>query len=95
LYATTSIDESENEVTIKIVNASEKQQNHTISIKGIKSIAEKGKLFVLKSDQLYSVNSFLNLKNIAPQESEIDLKGKKIQLNLSPYSFSVLRIKIK
>jgi alpha-L-arabinofuranosidase len=69
LYATTSIDESENEVTIKIVNASEKQQNHTISIKGIQSIAEKGKLFVLKSDQLYSVNSFLNLKNIAPQES--------------------------
>jgi alpha-L-arabinofuranosidase len=95
LYATTSIDDVENELIIKIVNASEKQQNHTISIEGIKSIAAKGKLIVLKSDHLYSMNSFENPKNIAPQESEIYVKGKKIQLNLSPYSFSVLRIKIK
>jgi alpha-L-arabinofuranosidase len=95
LYATAAIDEVENELIIKIVNASEKQQNHLISIEGIKSVAAKGTMIVLKSDHLYSVNSFESPKNIAPQESEIQLIGKKIQLNLSPYSFSVLKIKMK
>jgi alpha-L-arabinofuranosidase len=95
LYATAAIDEVENELVIKIVNAAEKQQASVISLDGIKSIAAKGKLIVLKSDHLYSVNSFENPKNIAPQESELELKGKKIQMNLSPYSLSVLRIKMK
>jgi alpha-L-arabinofuranosidase len=95
LYATAAIDEVENELVIKIVNASIKQQSHTISLEGIKSIAAKGKIIVLKSDNLFSVNSFEHPQNIAPQESEIDIKVKKILLNLSPYSLSVFRIKMK
>jgi alpha-N-arabinofuranosidase len=95
LYATAAIDETENELIIKIVNASLKQQDHTISVEGIKSIAANGKMIVLKSDNLFSVNSFEYPQNIAPQESEIDIKGKKILLHLSPYSLSVFRIKMK
>jgi alpha-L-arabinofuranosidase len=95
LYATAAIDDVENELVIKIVNAAVKQQSYTISLEGIKRVAAMGKMIVLKSDNLYSVNSFEHPQNIAPQESEIDIKGKKIQLNLSPYSFSVLRIKLK
>jgi alpha-L-arabinofuranosidase len=93
LYATAAIDEVENELIIKIVNASVKQQSHTISLEGVKLNVTKGKMIVLKSDNLYSVNSFEHPQNIAPQESEIDIKGKKISLNLSPYSLSVFRIK--
>ena len=95
LYATAAIDEAENELVIKIVNATVKQQNHTITLAGINSVASKGKMIVLKSDDLYSVNSFEHPKNIAPQESEIDIKGKKIQLNLPPFSLTVYRIKIQ
>ncbi len=95
LYATAAIDEVENELIIKMVNASVKQQSHIISLEGIKSNAIKGKMIVLKSDHLYSMNSFEHPNNIAPQESEIEIKGKKIALNLSPFSLSVFRIKIK
>ena len=94
LYATAAIDEPTNELVIKIVNASDKQQRNSISIEGIKSIATKAKQIVLKSDGLFQVNSFEKPTNIAPQESEVEIKGKKIQLNLSPYSLSVYRIKL-
>lgn len=95
LYATAAVDEVENELVIKIVNAAEKQQSHTILLEGTKWVAPKGKIIVLKSDDLYSVNSFEHPKNIAPNESEVEIKGKKILLNLSPYSLSILRIKMK
>lgn len=95
LYATAAIDEPENEILIKIVNASEQKQSHTISLEGVKALNSKGKMIVLKSDNLYSVNSFEHPQNIAPVESELEIKGRKILLNLSPYSLTVLRIKMK
>ena len=95
LYATSAIDEVEKELIIKIVNASVKHQNQAILLDGVKSLTTKGKLIVLKSDNLYSVNSFEHPENIAPKESEIDIKGRKILLDLSPYSLNVLRISMK
>ncbi len=58
LYATAAIDEKTNDLIIKLVNASDKEQMSSISIEVIKSLATKGVLTVLKSDSLYSVNSF-------------------------------------
>ena len=58
LYATAAIDEKTNDLIIKLVNASDKEQMSSISIEVIKSLATKGVLTVLKSYSLYSVNSF-------------------------------------
>lgn len=94
LYATAAIDAATNELIIKLVNASDKEQHNTLSLEGVKKLAKEGKLVVLKSTDLNAVNSFDNPTNVAPQESTVAITGKKITLTAAPYSFNVLRIKM-
>lgn len=94
LYASACIDAATNELIIKMVNASDKPQINTLQVNGVKKIAAKGKLVVMQS-ALTALNSFDNPTNVAPVESTINIKGKKIVLNSSPYSFSVLRVKLE
>jgi alpha-L-arabinofuranosidase len=94
LYASACIDAATNELIIKVVNASDKSQSNTLQLEGVKKIASKGKLTVMQSE-LTALNSFDSPTNVAPVESTIVIKGKKIILNNSPYSFSVLRVKLE
>ena len=94
LYATASIDTVSKELIIKLVNASAKPQSNTLLIEGIKKWAPQATLTVLRSDELYSVNSFSDPQKIAPVESVISTKGKQIQLVAAGYSLSVVRIKL-
>lgn len=94
LYASACIDAATNELIIKVVNASDKPQVNTLQLNGVKRIAAKGKLTVMQSE-LTALNTFDSPTNVAPVESTIAVKGKKIQLNSSPYSFSVLRVKLE
>lgn len=95
LYAAACIDTNTNELIIKIVNASGKEQSNTLTLEDVKKLSVQGTLTILKSDNLYSVNSFDNPTNIAPQKSTINVKGKNIGYTSAPYSFAVLRIKIE
>lgn len=94
LYASACIDATTKELIIKVVNASDKPQVNTLQLDGVKKLAAKGKLTVMQSD-LTALNSFDSPTNVAPVESTIAIKGKTIQLNSSPYSFSVLRVKLE
>jgi alpha-L-arabinofuranosidase len=94
LYASACIDAATNELIIKVVNASDKPQSNTLQLEGVKKLASKGKLVVMQSE-LTALNSFDSPTNVAPVESTIVIKGKKITLNNSPYSFSVLRVKLE
>lgn len=94
LYASACIDAATNELIVKVVNASDKPQNNMLQLDGVKKIASKGKLFVMQSE-LTALNTFDSPTKVAPVESTITIKGKKIVLNSSPYSFSVLRIKLE
>jgi alpha-L-arabinofuranosidase len=94
LYAVACIDAKTNELIVKIVNASAKEQTNTLSLEGVKKLAAQGLFTVLQSDNLYSVNSFDQPQKVAPKESAIAVKGKKINLTAAPYSFSVFRVKI-
>jgi len=95
LYATASIDEKTSDLIIKVVNASGRMQKNTIALEGAKKGTRQGQLTVLKSDDLYGVNSFDQPQHIAPKESTITCKGNKIDWEAAPYSFSVLRLKYK
>ncbi|OQP62794.1 alpha-L-arabinofuranosidase [Niastella vici] len=94
LYASACIDAATNELIIKLVNASDKPQNNTLLFDGVKKLAAKGKLTVMQA-ALTDVNSFDSPTNVVPVESTIAVKGKKIELNTTPYSFSVLRVKLE
>ncbi|CAN5784917.1 alpha-L-arabinofuranosidase C-terminal domain-containing protein [soil metagenome] len=94
LYATAAIDENTNELIIKIVNASDKEQVKNVSLEGVKKLAAQASLTVLKSDHLFTVNSFAEPQKVAPKEGVTAVKNKKILLAAAPYSFSVIRVKM-
>jgi alpha-L-arabinofuranosidase len=94
LYASAAIDAAANELIIKLVNVSNKQQTPVISLEGTKKLAAQGKLTVIQSNDLTGVNTFDNPQNVAPRESTIAVKGKKINLAAAPYSFNIVRIKM-
>ncbi|MDO9373492.1 MAG: alpha-L-arabinofuranosidase C-terminal domain-containing protein, partial [Ferruginibacter sp.] len=94
LYASAVIDRNTNEVIIKLVNASGKQQTKSISLNGAKKLASSGNLTVLQTKDLTTVNSFSTPTEMAPIESTVAIKGKQLELVAPPYSFSVLRVKM-
>jgi len=94
LYATASMDTATRELIIKLVNASAKEQTNTVLLDGAKKWAAQSALTVLKSDDLYSVNSFAAPQKVTPVETVIETKGRQLHLTAAPYSFSVLRVKL-
>jgi alpha-L-arabinofuranosidase len=94
LYASAVVDEKTADLIIKLVNVSGKPQSSVLSLSGVKSLPGEGKLTVLQGNDLAAVNTFDQPKQIAPKESTISIKNKKITLAAAPYSFSVLRIKL-
>ena len=95
LYAAAAIDAATNEVIIKLVNAANKTQTHPISLEGIKVQGPQARLITLQSDDLGSMNSFTEPKKVSPKESAIVLQGNKLSPVLAPYSFTVIRVKMK
>lgn len=93
LYASAVIDKKTNDVIIKVVNASGKEQTNNIMLEGVKKAASQGLLTTLQSDDLNSMNSFDHPKNVSPEETTITVKANKINLTSMPYSLSVIRIK--
>jgi len=94
LFAAASIDETSQELIVKLVNVSSAKKSINISLDGSKSFASMGKLLELQNDNLQQTNSFEQPFLISPKESAIDIGTKNIDCVLSPYSFSILRVKI-
>jgi alpha-N-arabinofuranosidase len=95
LYSSAVFDKNTEEVIIKLVNYSEKNQAIDLSIDGLKSFGPLGKLIVLRSDDLKMENSFEDPSRIAPKEESVKVKGKKINFNLLPFSLTVLKVKVR
>jgi alpha-L-arabinofuranosidase len=93
LYASATIDKKTNELIVKLVNVSNKTQTKDIQVAGVKKLNENAVLTVLKADEA-DVNSFSQPEKVAPGEQKIKLKGKKISLSLTPYSFTIIRVKM-
>jgi alpha-L-arabinofuranosidase len=94
LYASATIDKNTNEVIVKIVNTSGQSKTHDISIEGVKKLNPKATLTLLKAEKLEDVNSLSNPGAIQPEDQAIQLKGRKLNLLMAPYSFNVIKIKI-
>ncbi|HEV7334128.1 MAG TPA: alpha-L-arabinofuranosidase C-terminal domain-containing protein [Flavisolibacter sp.] len=94
LYASAVMDEKSNELIIKLVNYSGQQQTTSFILEGVKAVATDGMRVVLQGNNLNDVNTFESPNQIAPQEKPFQVKNKKITLDMEPYSFSVLRVKL-
>lgn len=95
LYASAVLDKTIGEVILKIVNANANTLVKDVEIKGVSKINPVVKMIVLKNEKLDGVNSLNDPIAISPAEQDLTLKGKRINLSLAPYSFSVIKIKIQ
>jgi alpha-N-arabinofuranosidase len=94
LYASAAFDKNTNEIIVKLVNSTEKEQTLNVVIEGARKLDSKAKMSVLKSESLSSVNSLDQPGIISPSESELVINGKIINHIFPRYSFSVIRIKV-
>jgi len=93
LFASAAFDKATGDIILKIVNASDKALIEPIVIQSARKLAPAGKMTVLESKNPDETNSIEKPENVAPQEKQINIKGKKLDLNLDPLSFTVIRLK--
>ena len=92
IYASSVLDENTNEIIVKVVNASEENKPVKISLKGAKRPQKEATLIVLNSKDLKAVNSIEDPASVSPEEKTVSLKGRNIELELPPYSLSVIKV---
>ncbi|NCU05440.1 MAG: alpha-L-arabinofuranosidase [Chitinophagaceae bacterium] len=92
VWASAVIDKKTNELIIKLVNPSGTVKNKSIEIPDLKSKVINGTVTVLKGNS-GDVNS-LEKEVVVPVTTSISVKGKKLNVVLDAYSFSVVRVKM-
>jgi alpha-L-arabinofuranosidase len=95
IYASAVLDKQKSEIILKLVNTSATSQTKTIELQTSKKTESKAMLTVLNGMRLDAMNTIDNPDVVKPADLEIGIKGKKVELKLSPYSFTILRIRIK
>lgn len=93
LYATACLDKNTGELVLKLVNVSANTVAKEVIAEGVKKLAPLAKQIVLASAP-DKVNSFTEPQAVAPVENTVPVKNKKISLQLQPYSFTVIRVKM-
>jgi len=79
---------------LKLVNTSANAQTKDIDLEGVKKLAPKASMTVLKSDDPTRVNSLDDPMAVSPVQQEVNVSGRKISLTAAPYSLTVMRVKI-
>jgi alpha-L-arabinofuranosidase len=92
LFASSCFDKATGDIILKIVNTSDRQAVRNIKVNTKKKISSTAKLTVLHSESLSDMNSIDKTDAVIPIEKEIKISGKSLDLDMEPYSFSVVRI---
>jgi alpha-N-arabinofuranosidase len=95
LYATAVIDKQLNEIILKLVNTTPNTQVRSIVLQTSRKILPDALVTILKNESLAGTNSIENPDAIKPADSKIKLKDKNVTLSLTPYSLTVVRIKVQ
>ena len=93
LYASAVFDQNSNEIILKLINTTRNVKNNTIVLQTSKKILPKARVTVLKNESLDRMNTIENPEAIKLVDNEITLKGKKVEMSVTAYSFTVVRIK--
>ena len=93
-FGTACIDKKTNEVIVKFVNTSEKLQEVSFVIEGVKKLDTKGTLTELTGEKPDQLNSIDEPVTVSPKDRQVDVKNKIIKISIKPFSFNVLRVKM-
>jgi alpha-L-arabinofuranosidase len=94
LYASAVTDKNSKEIIIKIVNSSAAEKTTSYLLEGYKKLAAQATVTVLTGGA-EEINTVDNPFNIVPAVSTTTVKGKKVDVVLKPFSFTVIKIAIK
>ncbi|QNL50775.1 alpha-L-arabinofuranosidase [Olivibacter sp. SDN3] len=94
IYASAVVDQSAKQLIIKVVNHSDQAMNAELNIKLKGKLAKQVDQILLKADLLDDVNTIDQPDKVAPKESSIAIKGKKLFANIDPYAFYIYKVAI-
>jgi alpha-N-arabinofuranosidase len=93
-WGTACLDVSKGELILKLVNPSGKAMEPTIELADAR-LSGRANITTLTGSGSNAVNSLDAPLAIVPENRQMVLKGKKMQLNLPAYSFVVVRVKVQ
>ena len=94
LYASATIDRNDAKVYIKIVNISALAKPVKLNLEGV-SFLKNGEIETLEAKGLYNFNSIANPKLIYPSSKPVTVSGRKLNIDLDPWSASVIKLDYK
>ncbi|HLP76633.1 MAG TPA: alpha-L-arabinofuranosidase C-terminal domain-containing protein, partial [Candidatus Paceibacterota bacterium] len=89
IYATASLDNSSNEIIVKVVNTAAEPIETTIDLKGAKKPAQSGKAIVLTSANPTDENSLAEPAKVSPKVEELKVSGTTFTRSFPANSFTV------
>ncbi len=95
IFASAVSDSETKEIILKVINNNKTEKVLDIKLNTNKELLSDAKLIVLSSSELDAMNSIENPDNIFPVEKNIYLDGKDLNLKINPYSFTIIKIKLK
>ncbi len=93
-YASAVLDSKTGDLIIKIINTSSKKQDAGFAVNGGKALAATALLTTLQNDDLQAVNSLDNQDVVKPKTTQMNISGNTVKLELKPYSFNIVRVKL-
>ncbi|WDF56146.1 alpha-L-arabinofuranosidase C-terminal domain-containing protein [Mucilaginibacter sp. KACC 22063] len=93
-FASAVLDKKTNELVIKVINTSKDKSTASFDITGVNGFKSEGLLTTLQSDDLDIQNSISKPEAIKPVTRNMKVSGKELSLELKPYSFNILRLKM-
>ena len=94
-FAISGLDETKNEIVIKVVNAELTPFRTSIKIDNAGVIDAKGQIITLNASSKEDENTFKNPTKIYPQTEEYKGFSNDFKMEFKPFSLTVLRIKKK
>jgi alpha-L-arabinofuranosidase len=94
LYASAVTDKNSKEIIIKIVNSTATEKNISFLLEGYKKLAPQATVIVLTGGA-EQINTVDNPFNVMPVTASVSVKGKKVDVALKPFSFTVIKVGIK
>jgi alpha-L-arabinofuranosidase len=95
VYSTASINKSTGELLIKFVNTGTVSHTAQFDITGLSKYQNTAWVTTLRSDKLDAENSLAKPNVVVPVDSKVNIAGNGLQITAEPYSFKVIKLKVK
>jgi len=76
------------------VNTSELRKKKSLQLNTSRKVSGKASLTVLRHDRPEAFNTIEKPEEVFPSERELTIKGKSFEMDLEPYSFNVVKLKL-